>query len=1299
MAPLVEVGDNSSVQRPSNTEEGQNRDQNHSSYTMTNIAVDQGEERGFSERNGRRGSLHHCRDITRPGSRILLEASTGRIAGRIVLKHTSSSQAVRTDRAKRCLDEWKLTKSIRWQGFSSLRIPTHLRYMATLVRPSTSATSTTTRDTNDNPDFEYLAKGVPTPFPARFEREQELDVVEEDGAREDAKEKDLSPVRVQANEPGPSTLRQAQEEVVEEQSEELPPSIDNLRTLCLTTLNDLLLTSSAPPTWSPIVPDRRRSMPSSPSESHSQPPSALQTLVSNLRAQELEGQMTQVANSSSETELLRELKTRVDRLSPSLDARKALLAHSLVSLLEGIQSLCALYPSSLSTRANATSPRVSSWSYAPTSSTAHTNSISNPFADPSPFEATDSDTLTRLRRQVDDFQLERFALLEGSQSQSQLGNYTTAKSQSSPEKTVHTALLWSRVDEDLETVLSLCRDNSREIRDGPASLNGLVSSAASLNTVGLDHLPPEYDAADFEQHHDDMEGEGLPQYEALDPSSAAQYYGDKSSSHSHKESQDLGDRSSILQQQSSSTLSEKMRMDLEAVTMAIDRLYMVAPQLHNQRVELKKAKLEQMERAKGKGKVTVNGDVDKEKDRKDKGKEKAKGKVTEARELERMVELIGKASERKLADQSVELSESMKRRMEQARLRDIEQRKEFVEHLMEHNGAGRLSSQDARPPHLTRSLTENQTFDSMRDPHALLSLPEFIKESIPPSIRRQMDQDEEDEAMLSLPEFVREPIPERFLRKSASTVAVSRHARGQSTHSSPQSPATNGTESPSATSATGLVHPKAVKAGKVSRSRSLSAPPLAWLLASAGSGSRSGSPSANGVEASGKKSRGGRNTGSRPVSSHGRIQPIAEQEQLEVTFVAEHHENLHHILLFMTIKGIDASASASANHQVSAEVIGPGNKLVIECASGSSLPLELPAYAQTGKKEALRAIKGDQFELKLPTSPHTPPPDANDLTSTSTLLDATHLSHLSPTSLICSSCSLPLVQTSKLPAHPNSYRDLPSDHWAELVDAWMCHADLKLNEHVKKGSKEGFWPGEGEVLVGGSYVLVRESVVVVANLGRVKGEGDLRRPHRLHAASSKPLVGFELVVLRHDDWHGVRCICGALVGRCQTHTPSDGAPVLVYRFAKYAFRPISPSSEPLKIPLSAFIVEDMTEFVQAHATYRFVIVDEEEDRPRILLWLFKPNMRLSYATPSRYFIPKDGSIRAAKVLYKLLVPSPPSEVQTIINRYPGFPQAEHLYYPIDICRRLAGLLKESTTAYPESMRTMTGLDVGWLQRT
>ena len=34
-----------------------------------------------------------------------------------------------------------------------------------------------------------------------------------------------------------------------------------------------------------------------------------------------------------------------------------------------------------------------------------------------------------------------------------------------------------------------------------------------------------------------------------------------------------------------------------------------------------------------------------------------------------------------------------------------------------------------------------------------------------------------------------------------------------------------------------------------------------------------------------------------------------------------------------------------------------------------------------------------------------------------------------------------------------------------------------------------------------------------------------------------------------------------------------------------------------------FIVEDMQEYVHAHAKYRFVLHDEEEDQPRILVVL------------------------------------------------------------------------------------------------
>lgn len=106
-----------------------------------------------------------------------------------------------------------------------------------------------------------------------------------------------------------------------------------------------------------------------------------------------------------------------------------------------------------------------------------------------------------------------------------------------------------------------------------------------------------------------------------------------------------------------------------------------------------------------------------------------------------------------------------------------QQRNAFVEHLLQHLEAGRIHNQDAEL--------------QVRDPEALLSLPEFIRESLPQSEMRK-----DGETLLSLPEFVREPLPSRISSK------MSKKAEE-------------------------FANPKQRK-----RSRSSSAPPLAWLRSS-----------------------------------------------------------------------------------------------------------------------------------------------------------------------------------------------------------------------------------------------------------------------------------------------------------------------------------------------------------------------------------------------------------------------------------------------------------------------------------
>lgn len=191
-------------------------------------------------------------------------------------------------------------------------------------------------------------------------------------------------------------------------------------------------------------------------------------------------------------------------------------------------------------------------------------------------------------------------------------------------------------------------------------------------------------------------------------------------------------------------------------------------------------------------------------------------------------------------------------------------------------------------------------------------------------------------------------------------------------------------------------------------------------------------------------------------------------------YVAENHENLHHILVFFTITGVKPGAELQAE-VLPLQSSEQGDHFVLKCGSHTSLPLLLPVYTTPGKKE-VRA-QGTHYEIKLTTTGSASPfSDING--QPAPLLDATQLASINPTSFLCASCTLPLIQSSKV----GTYRDLPSEHWEELVEAWMCHSDQKLHDQVTKHGKRGFWPSPGQALVGGSYILFEESAMNLNNI-------------------------------------------------------------------------------------------------------------------------------------------------------------------------------------------------------------------------
>ena len=179
------------------------------------------------------------------------------------------------------------------------------------------------------------------------------------------------------------------------------------------------------------------------------------------------------------------------------------------------------------------------------------------------------------------------------------------------------------------------------------------------------------------------------------------------------------------------------------------------------------------------------------------------------------------------------------------------------------------------------------------------------------------------------------------------------------------------------------------------------------------------------------------------------------------------------------------------------------------------LPLPGPAATFVGKVNTstcstpTNASTTSTASFRLSASPATCGSDTS--LPTEPPLSAPDLSALAPASLACTSCRTPIVDTASL-GRTSGFKDLPSEHWEELVGSWLCHDEMKLALGASGegdrpgggggGGGSGFWPKEGEVLVGSNYVLVQGALMLGAD-----GVGEPRWRVRVGAEVS-PTVRF-----------------------------------------------------------------------------------------------------------------------------------------------------------------------------------------------
>lgn len=144
--------------------------------------------------------------------------------------------------------------------------------------------------------------------------------------------------------------------------------------------------------------------------------------------------------------------------------------------------------------------------------------------------------------------------------------------------------------------------------------------------------------------------------------------------------------------------------------------------------------------------------------------------------------------------------------------------------------------------------------------------------------------------------------------------------------------------------------------------------------------------------------------------------------------------------------------------------------LVAPSTGGSTTRIVLPVAVIIDQSATITS-HGSFYELKLTTFDSSSSSRCRIDTEIKAPLSTAELRLALPSSFVCSKCHTELIDSTSI----SKYNALPSEHWAELLDSWMCHGDQELSaDLVAKG--RGIRPREEEGLVGSSYLVFRREV-------------------------------------------------------------------------------------------------------------------------------------------------------------------------------------------------------------------------------
>ncbi|GAA6002356.1 hypothetical protein JCM10207_001079 [Rhodosporidiobolus poonsookiae] len=711
----------------------------------------------------------------------------------------------------------------------------------------------------------------------------------------------------------------------------------------------------------------------------------------------------------------------------------------------------------------------------------------------------------------------------------------------------------------------------------------------------------------------------------------------------------------------SSAHSEKMQRDLDSVTEAIERLYVVSPQLANQRVEPDRRMQRERQLARlgnaierlSQGRLEDQRAVPSPIVGEEEPESAAQRRKRESAALDRLLDQIDKAASRTLADQRVELNGKRKEVLNADTANpDFEPLSDKYEarrreYILSHTGKGRLAGQDA-------TLHSSGFAEAFPRPRPELNEPVTITEFFADTDGAARPQDLSAQST---------PSSSSAVKKKFSSKSLFQPKLGED-------------DAPAGKKGT-------LRIGVFKRN---------------GSGVRRGS-----YDASGMTGLGVFGTGmSRSTSTSG-LEVLAVSQ---FDWITEESRNLGTLVVTFWPR----ASTSNKDEEFEVVSIDGDSILVAPSRGGPASRLSLPCRV-IPQQATVNSLSG-VHEVKLITIDPSPTKSRADL-EVHTPLSTDELRRSMPTSFACSTCNAQLADTSAI----TRYNALPSEHWAELLDAWMCHQDQELSaDLIAKG--KGIKPRPDEGLVGTSYILLPQETTM--GWTNPAGSEPTRSPsddllYPAHCSSCNSLIGSHVKPL--------------------DPTSTVSTSVRLLKYATYPSRQVSNADldagrvPPPRYSLASFLTAEMLETGQAHACHRFVLDDAETEQAKLLLWFFNPAVRLSFSssaatasildlaasssltgTPSSVSTGSPStsstssvkltsrSMNAVKVFYAAVSSDADPRCADFLDG--DTHTAERIAYPAPVLARVKDLLQASTAVYPLAKRKWIqgNLDVGFLER-